>query len=580
MRFPHRLPVSGPTKYWIMTPAPTTRQPWRFSLAVAIVALMALAICARIIQLQVSDKAFLIKQGDARSLRHLGIPAYRGLITDRYGEPLSVSTPVTTLWADPRQLIGQQPHWPALASALQMPASQLEALLLGNRRKAFVYLHRRLAPEVAERMLQQVQALRLGGIYAQEESRRFYPAGSMAAHAVGFTNIDDQGSEGIELAYDEVLRGRNGQQRVVKDRRGQLIQDLGVTRLASPGQSLALSLDLRLQYVAHRELHQGIEDNGADAGSVVILDVRTGEILALANQPSYNPNNRSRLNPSLMRNRAVVDVFEPASTLKPFSVAAALESGRWKASDTVHIDTGTLKVGRYTIRDASRTAGETLDMTGILVRSSNVAISKVAFDIGAEKIHDLLQRVGLGQPTGLQFPGEQLGVLPSRQVWRPSETATLAYGYGVSVTAVQLARAYATLANGGVSLPVSLLRRSTAPQGVQVIAADVANSVKDMLVQVVEGPRGIYRAQVRGYRVGGKSGTARKTGAGARGYLDKSYRAMFAGFAPANEPRYVVVVVMDNPRKRGFFGGLVSAPVFSRIMAETLRLNTVAPDRS
>lgn len=568
----------GPAKHCPMTPASTTRQPWRFSLAVAIVAGMALAICARIIQLQVTDKAFLIKQGDARSLRHLGLPAYRGLITDRNGQPLSVSTPVTTLWANPRQLLEQRPHWPALAQALEIPPARLEALLLGNRHKAFLYLHRRLAPQVAERMLQQVQALEIDGVHAVQESRRFYPAGATAAHAVGFTDIDNRGSEGIELAYDPLLRGHDGLQRVLKDRRGQLIQDLGVSRPARPGQHLALSLDLRLQYVAHRELHQGIEDNGADAGSVVILDVKTGEILALANQPSYNPNNRAQLSPAMMRNRAVVDVFEPASTIKPFSVAAALESGRWKPGDSVHVDTGTLKVGRYTIRDASRTAGQTLDLTGILVRSSNVAISKVAFDIGAPRIHDLLQRVGLGQATGLEFPGERLGVLPNRATWRPSETATLAYGYGLSVSAVQLARAYATLANGGVRLPLSLLRLSAPPKGVQAMAPQVANRVRDMLVQVVEGPRGIYRARVAGYQVGGKSGTARKTGAGVQGYLAHSYRAVFAGFAPAAAPRYVIVVVVDNPRRHGFFGGLVAAPLFSRIMAETLRLNQVAPD--
>ncbi|MCU1767403.1 cell division protein [Pseudomonas protegens] len=561
-----------------LTHSPASGYPWRFRLAVVLVGVMAAIVCGRIIQLQIADKAFLIKQGDARSLRSVAIPAYRGLITDRHGQPLSVSTPVTTVWLNPRELMGEQGHWAALAQALDVPQSRLSSIILRNRQKEFAYLHRRVAPQVAEQMMQAVQALKVTGVHTLQESRRFYPAGASIAHVIGFTDIDNRGSEGLELAYESVLRGRDGKQLVLKDRRGHLIEDLGVSRLARPGQALALSVDLRLQYVADRELREGIASNGADAGSVVIMDVRTGEILALANQPSYNPNNRSRVTPSMMRNRAVVDVFEPASTLKPFSVAAALESGRWKPGDRVHVATGTLQIGRYTIRDASRTAGETLDLTGILVRSSNVAISQVAFDIGAPRIHDLLHRVGLGQETGVGFPGEQTGVLPLRREWRPTETATLAYGYGVSVTAVQLARAYATLVNGGVRVPASLLRVSAVPKGVQVMPASVANTVKDMLVQVVEGPRGIYRAKVPGYQVGGKSGTAKKTSQGAKGYLASSYRAMFAGFAPAANPRFVIVVVVDNPRHHGFFGGLVSAPLFSKIMSQTLRLNNVAPD--
>ncbi|NBF12657.1 penicillin-binding protein 2 [Pseudomonas sp. Fl4BN1] len=561
-----------------LTRATSPRYPWRFRLAVFLVAAMSLIVCARIIQLQITDKAFLIRQGDARSLRYVALPAYRGLITDRNGQPLSVSTPVTTVWLNPRELLAEKPNWTALAQALDVPESGLSSIILRNQNKEFAYLHRRIPPQVAERMMQAVHQLNSAGVYTLQESRRFYPAGSIAAHVTGFTDIDNRGSEGVELAYENVLRGRDGKQRVVKDRRGQLIQDLGVSHPAKPGQTLQLSLDLRLQYVASRELLKGVEQNAAEAGSVVILDVKSGEILALANHPSYNPNNRSQLTPSMMRNRAVVDVFEPASTMKPFSVAAALETGRWQPADTVHVETGTLKIGRYTIRDASRTAGETLDMTGILVRSSNVAISKVAFDIGGQKVYELLRRVGLGQATGIGFPGEQSGVLTRRPEWRPSETATLSYGYGVSVTALQLARAYATLVNGGVSVPTSLLRVSTAPNGTQVIPASVANTVKDMLVQVVEGPRGIYRAKVPGYHVGGKSGTARKTSVGAKGYLANSYRAMFAGFAPATNPRYVIVVVVDNPRAQGFFGGLVSAPLFSRIMAHTLRLNHVVPD--
>lgn len=558
--------------------APACAYPWRFRLVVGLVVLLSLTLCGRIIALQIADNAFLRQQGDARSLRYLNIAAPRGLITDRAGRPLAVSTPVVTLWANMRELATEQAKWPALAQALDMPLASLERLLARNRHKGFFYLRRRLAPERAGQVLQVVHQQRIKGVYSLEESRRFYPAGAVAAQVVGFTDIDDNGSEGIELAYDEALQGITGKRHVLKDRRGQLIQDLGVSQPAKPGQPLALSLDLRLQYAAGRELQKAVREHGADAGSVVILDVATGELLALANYPSYNPNNRQGVSPSAMRNRALVDVFEPASTLKPFSVAAALQTGRWKASDTVLVQTGSLKIGRFTIRDASRTAGERLDMAGILLRSSNVAISEVAFDIGGQTIHDLLQRVGLGQATGVGFPGERSGVLHARSQWRASETATQAYGYGVSVTAVQLAKAYATLANGGRALPVSLLRVSSPVAGRQVLPASVADALRHMLVHVVEAPRGIYRAKVAGFHVGGKSGTARKPVVAGNGYLSKSYRAMFAGFAPAGAPRFVVVVMIDNPRTQGYFGGQVAAPVFSRVIAEALRLYHVAPD--
>lgn len=556
--------------------APTAlpEYPWRFRLVVLLVLFLSLVLCWRILSLQLADNPFLRQQGDARSLRALTLAAPRGLITDRSGQPLAFSTPVVTLWADMRELAAERARWPALAQALGMPAARLETLVAHNAHKAFVYLRRRLPPEHARAVLQ----LEVRGVHGLEASRRFYPAGATAAHVVGFTDIDSNGSEGVELAYDTLLRGQAGKQHVLKDRRGQVIQDLGVSLPAHPGQALTLALDLRLQHAASRELRDAVIDNGADAGSVVILDVETGELLALANYPTFNPNNRDGVPPAAMRNRALVDVFEPASTLKPFSVAAALETGRWNATDTVQVRSGTLKIGRFTVRDASRTAGERLDMTGILVRSSNVAISQVAFDIGGEKIRDLLQRVGLGQSTGSGFPGERAGVLPARREWRAAETATLSYGYGVSLTAVQLAKAYATLVNGGRQVPVSLLRVTSPPVGTQVLSAPVADTLKRMLVDVVEAPRGIHRARVRGYHVGGKSGTARKLGSAGTGYQSNAYRAMFAGFAPAARPKFVVVVMIDNPTRHGYFGGLVSAPVFSKVMAHALRLYSVAPD--
>jgi len=563
-----------------MPVASTTSQgyPWRFRLVIFLVLLLSSILCWRIVSLQVLDSCFLRQQGDARSLRYVNLAAPRGLITDRNGQPLAVSTPVVTLWGNGRELAQSPQQWPALAEALDLPRDRLHALLQRSGNKAFFYLRRRLAPEHAEHVLKAVQKLQVKGVYSLEEPRRFYPAGAVAAQVVGFTDIDGNGREGVELAYDALLRGEPGKQQVLKDRRGHVIQDLGVNLPARPGQALALSLDLRLQHLASRELEKGIADHAADAGSVVILDVQTGELLAVANYPTYNPNNRAHASPAAMRNRALVDVFEPASTLKPFSVAAAMESGRWQASDSVLVQTGSLKIGRFTIHDASRTAGERLDMTGILVRSSNVAISQVAFDIGGLRIQDTLQRLGLGQASGTGFPGERSGLLPVRRQWRATETATLSYGYGVSVTAVQLASAYATLVNGGRRVPVSLLKVTQAPVASQAIAAPVADALRHMLVQVVEAPKGIYRAKVAGYHVGGKSGTARKTAAAAHGYQGKAYRAIFAGFAPADRPRFVVVVMLDNPSKQGYYGGLVSAPIFSRVVGQALRLYGVAPD--
>lgn len=551
---------------------------WRFRVVVFLVVFMAAIVSARVVYLQVIDTAFLRQQGDARSLRHVPVAASRGLITDRAGRPLAASTPMVTVWGDARVLMTQQAKWPLLAQALDVPLPLLAATLTRRRDKAFSYLRWGLSPEQGQMLVQVLQREQILGVHTVQQPRRFYPAGAVAAQVVGVTDRDNRGSEGMELAFDATLRGVDGRRRLIKDRRGSVIGDRGISRAASPGQTLALSLDLPLQYLANRELRHALDEHAAVAGSVVVLDVRSGEVLALASQPTFNPNNRARLRPSLMRNRALVDVFEPASTLKPFAVAAALESGRWRPGDTVKVETGALQVGRYLIRDASRTAGEVLDMTQILVRSSNVAISTVAFDIGAPRIHELLRRTGLGQATGTRFPGERSGALPVRRVWQAAETATLAYGYGVSLTAVQLARAYAALANGGQLLPVSLLRVEAPPAMTQALSPGIANKVRDMLVQVVEDRRGIHRARVPGYRVGGKSGTARLSRAGSGGYAGHAYRAIFAGFAPASAPRFVVVVVIEDPIRNGYYGGRVAAPVFSRVMAHALRLYQVAPD--
>ncbi|MCG6540007.1 penicillin-binding protein 2 [Pseudomonas sp. KSR10] len=548
--------------------------PWRFRIVLALLTLMVGVIAWRIVDLQVVDHGFLKTQGDARSVRHIPIPAHRGLITDRHGEPLAVSTPVTTLWANPRELQVAQGRWAELAEALGQEPASLQQRLKDQAEREFIYLVRGLTPEQGQRVLD----LKIPGVYSQEEFRRFYPAGEVAAQVVGFTDIDDRGREGLELAYDEWLAGVPGKRQVLKDRRGRLIKDVQVVKNAKAGKALALSIDLRLQYLAHRELRNALLEFGAKAGSLVMLDVKTGEVLAMVNQPTYNPNNRRNLQPDAMRNRAMTDLFEPGSTMKPISMSAALETGRWKPSDVVEVWPGSLRIGRYTIRDVSRTEGRELSLTGILINSSNVGMSKVAFDIGGTAIHEVMRKVGFGQDTGLGFPGERVGNLPSYREWRQAETATLSYGYGLSVTAVQLAHAYSTLANDGRLVPMSLTRVDRQPEGAEVISPEVAETIQGMLQEVIEAPRGVFRAQVPGYHVAGKSGTARKASASSRGYQENAYRSMFAGFGPMKDPRIAVAVVIDEPSKSGYYGGLVSAPVFSRVMSGALRLMNIAPD--
>ncbi|VXD02810.1 transpeptidase involved in septal peptidoglycan synthesis (penicillin-binding protein 3) [Pseudomonas sp. 8Z] len=548
--------------------------PWRFRLVLALLALMVGAIAWRMLDLQVLDHDFLKAHGDARSVRHIPIPAHRGLITDRNGEPLAVSTPVTTLWANGKELQAARDQWPALAAALGQDSASFAERLEQNKEREFMYLVRGLTPENGQRVLD----LKVPGVYAIEEFRRFYPAGEVAAHVVGFTDIDDHGREGMELAYEDWLAGVPGKRQVLKDRRGKLIKDVQVAQNAKAGKTLALSIDLRLQYLAHRELRNALLENDAKAGSLVMVDVKTGEVLAMVNHPTYNPNNRRSLTPAAMRNRAMIDVFEPGSTMKPLSMAAALETGRWKPSDVVPIGNGTLRIGRYTIRDVSRTEGPALDLTGILINSSNVGMSKVAFDVGGERIYDTMSKLGFGRDTGLGFPGERVGNLPNHRKWPEAETATLSYGYGLSVTAVQLAHAYATLANGGSMVPLSMIRMDSKPGSMQVVPKEVATTLQGMLQQVVEAPRGVFRAQVPGYHVAGKSGTARKSSVGTKGYRENAYRSLFAGFAPAQDPRIALVVVIDEPGKGAYFGGLISAPVFSKVMAGSLRLMNIAPD--
>jgi len=545
--------------------------PWRFRVVIGVLAVCSALISWRIVELQVMDGGFLKNQGDKRSMRHTVIPAHRGLVTDRHGEPLAVSTPVLTLWANPSVLIDHQGRWDDLAEALGTDPKTFAERLRANADKEFIYLRRHMTPQDGEA----VTSLKVPGVHSIEEYRRFYPTGEVAAHLVGFTNVDEAGQEGLELTYNDWLQGVPGKRQVLQDRRGRLIKDVQVVSNARPGNDLVMSIDLRLQYIAHRELREALKNFGAKAGSAVLVDIRTGEILAMANHPSYNPNNRANLKPDMMRNRALIDVFEPGSPIKTFTVAAGLMSGRYQPTTVMDTRPGTMRVSTLTVRDF-RNYGM-LDLSGVIMKSSNVGVVKIALDIGAENIYGLLQQLGLGEYTGLGFPGESTGRLPNHRKWPQIETATLSYGYGLSVTATQLAQAYAALANGGRRLPLSLLKVDEAPQGTQVIPEDVSKQLLTMLRGTVDGEGGTgSRARVPGYQVGGKTGTVHKAVNG--GYADDRYRSVFAGIAPISNPRFAAVVVIDEPSKGGYYGGLVAAPVFGEIMSGALRLLNVTPD--
>lgn len=545
--------------------------PGRFKFVLVLIALMVAIIAWKLLDRHIINNEFLKLQGDLRSVRYIPIPAHRGMIIDRNGQYLAVSTPVISLWANPKELSQKPEQWPKLAKLLGQDIKALSEKIKKNDDREFIYLVRGLDPAKGEAILKED----FTGVYSLEEYRRFYPAGDTVSHLLGFTDIDDRGREGVELAYDSWLTGVPGKREVLKDRRGHLIKDLQIVNHAKPGKEIELSIDLRLQYLAIRELHNAMEEYGASSASLVLIDVKTGEVLALANQPTYNPNNRSQLKPEEVRNRAMLDAFEPGSTVKPFSMAAALGTGRWKPEDTVDVRGGKLKVGHYTISDVSRAT--ILDLPGVLKKSSNIGMSKIAFDIGAEPIYEVMKKVGFGETTGLGFPGEATGSLPVHRKWGAAETATLSYGYGLSVTPMQLAHAYATLANNGVSLPLSLVKRNEMPVGTQAIDPVIAKTVLGMLQSVVEDEGGVFRARVNGYHIAGKSGTARKTIVN-KGYGENHYRSFFAGIAPATNPRFAMVVVIDEPTKVGYFGGLIAAPVFSKVMSGTLRMMNITPD--
>ena len=547
---------------------------WRFALLGLLLCALLCLLVFHLASLQVmpgKDKGFefLQGQGNARTLRVEPLSASRGVITDRHGEPLAVSTPVVSLWANPGELLADSPDVAPLSKALGLSESKLRAKLTRAKHREFIYLKRHLAPQQAEQILLQ----RWAGVYGRSEYKRYYPAGEVAAHIVGFTDIDDLGQEGLELAFDDWLSGMSGERQVLKDLKGRIVKDVGLLQAPEAGKDLRLSIDLRIQYLAYRELKQAVAQHGAKGGSIVLLDARTGEVLAMANQPAYNPNDRRRLNVASLRNRAIIDQFEPGSTMKPLSMLAAMETGRYHPRTQIDTSPGYLRVGKKTLHDPINYGR--LNLTRIMTKSSQIGVTKIALDMEPNQIRDIYERVGLGQGTGIGFPGESVGLLPNKTHWTDIERANFAFGHGLSTTALQLAQAYAVIASRGEKRDVSLLYQASPPEAERVIDHDISEQMVQML-KTVAGPEGTAkRAQIKAYPVAGKTGTIHKVG--KQGYAADRYQAVFAGMAPADDPRVVAVVIVDEPSTGKYFGGLVAAPIFSVVAEAALRLMHVPP---
>ena len=544
--------------------------PWRVAVVAGLLGAWLVALGVRAAYLQGLNTDFLQGKGDAVSSRKLAIPANRGMVLDRFGQPLAISTPVETLWARPsdtRSLGWQQIN--RLASVLGVSTNEL-ARKLKTPHKGEIAINRNLTPEQAAK----IAALGLPGLKLQREFRRFYPAAEVAAHVVGFTNVDDVGQEGVELAYQDWLAGKAGTRHVLRDRRGHIVQDLSPARGAKMGGNLGLSLDLKLQYIAHRELSAAVERHKAKGGGIVVLDAKTGEILALSNLPVVNPNNRKNYKPGLMRNRAITDTFEPGSTIKPFTVAAALERGLVQPGTVLYLPDDYF-VGKKHITDVHY--HPQLSVAEVLQKSSNIGVVKMAMQLKAAEFWDTLNRAGFGEKPGSGFPGEAGGRLRDPAGWKPVEQATLAYGHGLSVSLLQLARAYMAFANDGVVMPLTFLKRE--PQeldGERVLSVHVARQVREMMETVTHEGGTARLAQVPGYRVAGKTGTAYKLIGGR--YSTDTYISSFVGLAPASDPRLIIAVMIDEPRDNGHFGGVVAGPVFAQVMAASLRQLGVSPD--
>ena len=542
----------------------------RARITVAVLACVACVLLARAVQLQVLDREFLAQEGDKRYLREATMPAHRGAIVDRFGEPLAVSSPVDTVWVNPQVLAQSPDEITRLAKALGRNPQWLAQRVTSNLDRQFLYVARHMDPPDAAK----VKALGIPGVELMREYKRYYPNGEVTGHVLGFTNLDEAGQEGLELAYNQSLAGIDGLKRVIKDAQGRIVGNVESIRAPRPGEDLETSIDLRIQYLAYRELKAAVKRHRARAGSVIVLDVQTGEVLAMVNQPSFNPNDRSQYEVARYRNRAVTDIIEPGSSIKPFILAAALRSGRYRPDTVVDTAPGSFRVGIKNITDKHNLGA--VDLRMILAKSSNVGMAKVALSLEPQQIHETLTGLGFGQVTASGFPGESAGLLSSATHWRDIGIATMAYGYGLSVTPLQLAQAYATIGSFGVRRPVTFRRVDAPVPGETVMTQPVSRDMISLLEAVV-GPDGTGRkADVPGYRVAGKTGTAWKAVNG--GYSTDRYTAVFAGLVPASRPRLAAVVLIDEPTGSLYYGGDVAAPVFASVMSGALRLMGVAPD--
>ncbi len=541
---------------------------WRRRLLLVMVLLGFVALLGRSLYLQSFHKRFLQEKGDARYNRTLVLPSQRGKITDRYGELLAISSPVESVWANPSDVKITADQTKKIADLLGLKVDAVSKKLANSERE-FVYLKRRISPELAA----EVMKLGVSGIYLQREYKRYYPAGEVTAHLVGFTGIDDQGQEGFELTMNKTLSGKSGSRRVIKDRAGHIIEDLEAVKVPQDGHDVVLSIDRRIQYLAHRELTKAVEKFKAKAGAAVVLDAKTGEVLAMANVPTYNPNNPVNIQ-GKSRNRAITDVFEPGSTMKTITAAAALESGKYQPDTKIQTAPGYMSIGPATIHDAHPHG--VLSVAEVIQKSSNVGAAKMALSLDRQYMWGVFNMMGFGTKTHIGFPGEAAGRLRDHKTWRPIEQATMSYGHGISVTLLQMARSYTVFANDGELKPVSLLKLKEAPVGTQVFSANTAKYVKDMLEMVVLPGGTALRAQVPGYRVAGKSGTTHKLG--ERGYEKSKYVGSFVGMAPASNPRLIMAVMIDDPSSGEYYGGTVAAPVFSAVMADALRMLAIPQD--
>jgi cell division protein FtsI (penicillin-binding protein 3) len=541
---------------------------WRRRLLLVGVLLGFVGLFARGVYLQSLHKDFLQKKGDARYSRTLILPAYRGKIVDRNSELLAISSPVESIWASPPDVQIDAKKKQTLVKLLGLKAKEFDKKI-ANTQREFVYIKRRVSPDLAA----QVMSLEIPGIFMQREYKRFYPAGDVAAHVVGFTGIDDNGQEGFELAKNTHLSGKSGSRRVIKDRRGHIVEDLEAVKVPQDGHDLVLSIDRRIQYLAFRELSKAVELHQAKAGAAVVLDAKTGEVLAMVNLPTYNPNNPINIK-GKTRNRVITDTFEPGSTLKPVTAAAAMEFGDYTPDTKIQTSPGYMAIGPAVIHDAHPHG--ILTVSEVIQKSSNVGSAKMALSLRKEALWNTFHQLGFGTPTHVGFPGEASGRLRDYKTWRPIEQATMSYGHGISLTLLQLARAYTVYANEGELKPVSLLKLNEAPVGQQVFSAKVANDIRAMLELVVQPGGTALRAQVAGYRVAGKTGTAHKLG--PAGYEKDKYVGSFVGMAPASNPRLIMAVMIDEPTSGDYYGGTVAAPVFSAVMSDALRMLAVPQD--